>query len=280
MALFGKKKKRRNRKRHKEPFGARARRAVLRTLKVVLVLAALPALGYGGLRFYRVLVTTEYLAVRTINVTGAERVAPEDAIELAGITEGINILSFKASEAVEGLKANPWVKAAEIRRRLPDTVEIHLAERRPMALVSLDGLYVMDSSGVVFKKFAVEDRLDLPVVTGLTREGLEAGGAQKGLLELVSILSGREGFSMESVSEINVDQTFGLSIYTLNDGVRLAVGTDGFEAKLASFEKVVASRGGALRGVEAMDLNNSRSVVVRFGTGAFKEGGDAHGQKG
>ncbi len=278
MELF--KKKKRNRKRHKEPLSARAKRTAFRTLKVVAVSVALPALLYGGFRFYNLLVTTERLAVTAINVVGADKVRPEDAIELSGITEGQNILSFKAREAVEGLKANPWVREARIRRRLPGTVEIEIKERVPIALVDLGALYVMDASGEVFKKYSVEDRLDLPVVTGLTKEGLSGGGVGYGLLELIATLRQREGFGMDDVSEINVDEAFGLSIYTIDGGVRLAVGTDGFAGKLASFEKVVASRGGALAGVEAMDLNNSRSVVVRFTTKAFKEGGDANGQKG
>ncbi len=278
MALF--KKKKRNRKRQREPFGARSRRSVARAFKVLLVVAMLPALAYGGLRFYRVLVTTEYLAVKKISVAGAHRVSPDEAVELSGITEGENILSFKASEAVAGLKTNPWVTGASISRSLPGTVRIDITEREPVALVKLDGLYVMDTTGTVFKKYAVGDDLDLPVITGLTKEGLAKGAGQKGLLELISTLRDRKGFNMERVSEINVDDVFGLSIYTLRDGVRLEVGADGFAEKLASFDKVLAARGGALNGIVAMDLNSSRAVVVRFTPKAFKEGGVVNGQKG
>lgn len=278
------KKKKRNRRRQEEPLAPRFKRKALRALKVLVALAILPALGYGGFRLYRVLITTQYLAIKTIKVTGAEMVRAEDAIGLSGITEGQNLFSFKAGDAIEGLKTNPWVKEAEINRNLPGTVVIEITERRPLALVRLDGLYVMDSSGAVFKKYSVEDRLDLPVVTGLTKEALEgeggAGHDSEGLLELIAVLKSREGFNMAKVSEINVDETFGLSIYTLDEGVRLAVGNGGFREKLDSFEKVVAARGGLVRGIEAMDLNNAGSIVVRFTTKAFKEGGVSYGQKG
>lgn len=281
MELIRKKKKL-NRRKHNEPLASRVKRPALRLLKAAVVLAVLPVLAYGAMSFYRVLVTTEYLAVSSVIVTGAVMVAPEEAVELSGISEGQNILSFNAGEAVEGLKGNPWVKDAEVKRRLPGAVEIVITERVPAALVLLGGeFYVMDASGTVFMKYSVTDRLDLPVVTGLTKNALKEGGAEAaGLLALMAVLKPREGFiNLSNVSEINVDPVFGLSIYTLDEGVRLAVGSGGFAAKLASFDKVVTSRGGALGGIEAMDLNNSRSVVVRFTTKAFKEGG-ANGQKG
>jgi len=280
--VIGRKKKKRNRRKQSEPLASRVRRPALRAIKAVLVLSALCALGYGSVMFYRVLVTTEHLAISSVAVTGAGRLAPEEAVELSGITEGQNILSFNAGEAAEALKTNPWVLAAHVKRRLPGEIEIVITERQPVALVLLDkDLYVMDASGTVFKKYSVADRLDLPVVTGLTKEGLKEGGAgSAGLLGLMAVLRPREGFvSLSNVSEINVDPVFGFSIYTLDEGVRLAVGSGSFAAKLASFDKVVASRGGTLGGIEAMDLNNSRSVVVRFTTRAFKEGG-ANGQKG
>ena len=278
---FIRKKKKRNRRKQNEPLALRVRRPALRAIKAAVVLAVLPVLAYGALSFYRVLVTTEYLAVNTVVVTGADRVAPEEAVELSGIAEGQNILSFSAGEAAEALKTNPWVKTAEVKRRLPGAIEIIIDEREPVALVLLDkDFYVMDASGTVFKKYAVSDRLDLPVVTGLTKDGLKEGGAEAaGLLQLMAVLRPREGFNLSDISEINVDPVFGLSIYTLDEGVRLAVGSGSFADKLASFDKVVTSRGGALGGIEAMDLNNSRSVVVRFTTRAFKEGG-ANGQKG
>lgn len=277
-----KKKKKRNRRKQKEPLLAMVKGRALRFVKVAAILAALPALAYGAIMFYRVLVTTEHLAVTSVAVTGTVRVAPEEAVELSGITEGQNILSFSAGDVVEALKTNPWVKKATVKRRLPGSVEIAITERVPTALVHLDGaLYVMDASGTVFKKYAASDGLDLPVVTGLTKDALKEGGAEAaGLMELMAALKAREGFlNLSKVSEINVDPVFGLSIYTLDEGVRLAVGSGSFAGKLASFDKVVASRGGALGGIEEMDLNNSRAVVVKFTTKAFKEGG-ANGQKG
>ncbi len=273
---------RRRNRRHRDPLLKRAARAFLRYTKAAAALAAIAALAYGGWRGYREITTTERLAIETIEITGANRVSEDDVYDLAGIEEGDNIFSFRAGDVAERIKRNPWIKEAGISRSLPSTVAIEVAEREPLVLIKLDALYVMDTSGVVFKKYSVEDGLDLPVVTGLTMDGLKetSGELEAGLLELIRTLKGREGFSLAKVSEIHADRVFGLSVYTLDEGVRLDVGFKGFGPKLASFEKILSARGGSLSGIEAMDLTNHREVVVRFSANVVKEGGEAHGKKG
>lgn len=275
-------KSRRGNRRFRDPFTARAKRTLARTARVLVAFVALPSLTYGGWRAYNWAITTPHFALIAINVNGVERLSKEEIIELSGIKEGENIYSFKAKDALVSIRSNPWVEEAAIDRDFPDVVNIDIKERKPVALVSLGGLYVMDSGGVVFKRYAHEDALDLPVVTGLRKEGLEESfkGLDSEVLELVSTLSARKGFNIDSVSEIKVDLVFGLSIFTLDEGVRLDVGKDSFEEKIAAFEKIRRSRGGSLDGVEALDLTNARSVVVRFSAGAVKEGGEANGQKG
>lgn len=265
-----------------DPFRVRARRFIKKAARVAAFAGAVPVLVVAGLWGYAEITTAEALSVRAITVTGLSNVTASEIEELSGIRKGQNIFIFDCDAVEAALKANPWVEAAEVGRSLPDTVNIAIKERIPIALVKLDAMYVMDSSGVIFKRFASGDGLDLPVVTGLTAEALggdDPKGIQKGLIRLISILSGRSGFNISNVSEINVDPSFGLSVYTLEDGVRLEVGLDGFEEKLDSFEKVLRHRG-TLDGVEAMDLNDSKEVIVRFSTNVVKEGGEAHGKKG
>lgn len=275
------KSKRRNR-RHREPFLKRAGRSLARFVKVAVVLAAGSALAYGGWRGYKEITTTERLAIETIEIAGAFRVSEDDIHDLAGIEEGDNILSFRESVVAGKIRRNPWIKEVDISRGLPSTVTIEVTEREPLALVKLDAMYVMDTSGVVFKKYSPEDGLDLPVITGLSADGLRetTGELEEGLLDLMRTLKGREGFNLAKVSEIHADRVFGLSVYTLDDGVRLDVGLQGFSPKLESFEKILKTRGGSLNGIEAMDLNNYREVVVRFSANVVKEGGEAHGKKG
>ena len=266
----------------KEPFFRRARGFAWKSVRISLLVIAIPASIYGGRWAHKKLTTTPYLAIRNINVSGAYRVGKDEVVELSGLREGGNILSFKAGQVIDSIKSNPWVESVEVRRRFLNTVDIEIKERSPLALVRLDDMYLVDASGAVFKKFSHEDGVDLPVVTGLSADALGNGNSpqESALRELMRVLSYRSGFNMAKVSEIHLDPAFGFSVYTLEEGVRLDLGNGNFEEKLSSFDRIVKLRGGDLSNVAAMDLNNSREVVLSFTTNAAKEGGEGNGKKG
>ncbi|OGP14151.1 MAG: hypothetical protein A2052_05875 [Deltaproteobacteria bacterium GWA2_54_12] len=273
--------KKRNR-RHREPLSARASRSAKKWGKVLAFVLPIPAFVYGAWWAYGQVTTSPYLNITDITVAGAQRVASEEVLAASGIVQGQNIFSFSKDEVTSRLKANPWLESVEINRELPGTIEITVKERDAIALVKLDSLYVMDSNGVIFKKFTAEEGLDLPVVTGLSKESLAAGteNIETRLMELISVLTNRSGFNITNVSEIKIDADHGLSLFTLDEGVRLDVGMGSFEEKLASFEKILGTRDGVLKGIEAFDLNNHREVIVRFTTDVVKEGGEGDGKKG
>ncbi len=229
-------------------------------------------MAFSGWKLYDMFITTEYLEIKTINVIGARRVSLDEAVALSGIRKGSNLFSFKYSQAIKGLKTHPWVASVELRRSPPHTVSIELKEREPIALVKTDAMYVMDAAGKIFARYSRADQVDLPVVTGL-EHGKPGGAVDVSVLELIRILDGRTGFGLRNVSEINVDPEYGLTLYTLAEGVRLELGSGAFEEKLRAFEKVVRARGGSLRGVEAMDLKSGHEVVVSLSEGVMKGGG-------
>lgn len=273
------KKKVKGNRRRKEPFLVRARRVVVRTVKIAAVAVLVPTIVYASVLGYGWLKTTDMLSVEVIDVSGSKRVSAEDVVALAGITRGRNMLSFSSGAVEDNILRNAWISSAVVKRRPPHTIEIDVREREPLALVKMDGLFVMDVSGVIFKKYLSEDSLDLPVVTGLNMEGLNveveeaAVELEHELFTLMSVLKGRQGFNLGSVSEIHVDQVYGLTVYTLEGGVRLEVGTERFPEKIAAFEKILEARKGSLHGIEAMDLSNEHKVIVRFTSNVVKEGG-------
>lgn len=264
--------KKRNR-RLKEPFIRRAKAVFLRSLWNLFVFSILPVAVLGGHWLYTELVSAEFLEIRTVDVSGGERVKAEDLISASGIRPGQNILSFSAGNAEVSLRMNPWVRTARVTRRLPDTVKIDVVERVPIALVKLDGLFVMDSEGVIFKRLSNADAVDLPIVTGFSaevmRESQAGGGLESGLIDLLGALSRRSGFNSRQVSEIRIDPVYGFFIYTLSEGIRIGMGKGNFEEKLSAFEKIAHSRGGVLTGMEAVDLTKDNEAIVKLTGNAY-----------
>jgi len=268
------KKKGRNR-RKREPFGTRARRFFVRALWVTVITAALPAGVYTSWQLYGAITTTEYLAVERVTVDGAFRTGVDSVIELSGIESGENIFSFKLATVEQSIRTDPWIESAKVSRSIPSTVRIEVEERTPKAIVNAGSLFVMDSAGLLFKRYSVSDGLDLPVVTGLGAVGLDSGAPVEDpvLMGLLDRLDGRDGFNSGDVSEIHVDAEYGYTLYTVDEGVVLRLGTEDFESKLGRFERVVEARGGTLSGVEAIDLTRENDVVIKYIGNVVKEGG-------
>lgn len=266
MRAFGRQSiKWRGNRRLKEPLSKRSKRFFSGAVKTVLIVVVIGVSVYGAWWMRAAMLASPYLAITSIKVNGALRITVGEVLSASGIRTGESMLGFSASEAEERIKDNPWVNEAKVRRTSLDTVSIEIRERMPVALIRLDDLYVMDSSGTAFKKYLGSDALDLPVITGLTREELkaDASGLAAWVVELLRALSSRRGFNVADVSEIHVDKVFGLSVYTVDEGVRLDIGVGRFEEKLSAYEKILRTRG-SLSGIEAVDLNNTRGVIVKF----------------
>ncbi len=270
--VTGRRKKRNRRRR--EPFLRRAARRLGTLVRVLLAAGLVAGLGYGGWRVYETALTTPRLAVRRVLVRGALRAQPEDLINLSGLREGENIFSFSAAEAAERVAGNPWVVRAVVRRKLPDTVMIEVRERRPLAIVKMKDFYVMDESGEVFKKLAPVDHLDLPVVTGI---GMEGVGGRDGYMEplkrLFASLQRGGALNLDNVSEIHYDPVYGFSLYTLDRGLKVELGSSDFERGIRLFERLCTLKGGVLNGVQAVDVRKAGEAVVRYDHDVVPAGG-------
>lgn len=263
-----------------EPISVRFKRAVVRTLGAICGVVLASGLLVSSVWLYSALVTSPYLEIRTIEVEGTSRLTEDEAIRLSGVRLGRNILLLDSEAAEVALTTEHFVKTASVSRKLPGKVLIEVRERVPLVLVNLgpsmdshpQRLRVMDSGGEIFKDYVATDLLDLPVVNGL-KGTAPAPAFNAALFELISAIEGSGVLTLADTSEIHSDPVYGFTVYTLGDKVRVEIGKGGFAKKLRKLKKVVAARDGSLRGIETVDLNNDRGVVLGFGNRKLKEGG-------
>jgi cell division protein FtsQ len=112
---------------------------------------------------------------------------------------GQSILRIPLEERRKQLEALPWVAQATIRRALPNTLQVEITERMPIAFLREESaLSLVDVHGVILENPLSED-FHFPVVTGIGRERrmqMFAGFMQ-------GVQSARSG-AAESVSEVNL----------------------------------------------------------------------------
>ncbi|HEY4251850.1 MAG TPA: cell division protein FtsQ/DivIB [Roseomonas sp.] len=107
------------------------------------------------------------MSVQEVVLEGRQN-TPIDMIRAAlGVSRGDPLLGFSLEAARERLESIAWIQRAQIERRLPGSLIIHLEERQPFAIWQQDGRFVViDRDGRVVAR----DRLDqfgpLPLVVG------------------------------------------------------------------------------------------------------------------
>lgn len=243
--------------------------AVVKTLKAGIGLISLLIILWGAWHIYNSLLTTSYLAIKEIKVVGNGKLSRTDVLDLSSINVGDNLLAISTAEIKNNIKVNPWVAEVNVARHFPDTLAIEIRERKPVAFVNLDSLYFVDEAGIIFKKASMGDDVDLPVITGLTKEDIEEQGSSSEFavkaVSILHLLTKKKAFELEDLSEINVDRVYGLTLYTMREGTKIEFGSDGFEEKVDRLEKVIQSRNG-LGGLEFIGLNYGRGVVVKPGS--------------
>ncbi len=101
----------------------RRRRWLTAAAFVVVVASAATALFAAGT-----------FAVDRIHFSGLHRVSYDEAYEAADIHVGNFMATLDAGEAEGSLERLPWVAEAQVRRRWPATVDVHVVERTAAAI--------------------------------------------------------------------------------------------------------------------------------------------------
>ncbi len=228
-------------------------------LVVSTVLAVLFIYGYSAL------MSASYFQIREISVRGVKELTEKDILALTKIQPRVNILAVNTDALERRISANPWVKAVYVGRELPDRLVLDVRERTPVALVKQGGnFYLMDKNGFVFKKLAQDDEVDLAIVTGVNIETKEASVMLPEALKLLDKLGADQYASLGTISEVHIDEVFGLSILT-NKGLHLKLGRDNFESKIRQLDIVLADleKRGMKKGHLFVDLTDIAKVTVQ-----------------
>jgi len=204
----------------------RACRSVLPAILAVVVTASLCAGAYAG---YRWLTSSQRFAIATLEIRGNTHLREAQLRSLLGVAEGDNIFGFSLSRLEHKLERDPWIATANLRRRLPDHLIVEVTEEYPAALVDLDGLYLAEAGGRVFKRASLPlgEGLGLPVITGLAREDYlrdrEATAARIRAALAVARAYSADG-KRPALGEIHLDARRGTTLLTYENAIAVRVG--------------------------------------------------------
>jgi cell division protein FtsQ len=178
-------------------------------------------------------------ALRTVRSHGLKRATEHELMRLASVGPGSNLWSLDTRAVAQAMASHPWVRSVDVTRSLPDTLDLRIEERTAAALASLGELYVVDSEGEPFKRLSAGEPLDLPLLSGISRESAvrDAAGTAARFREALAVVEAYERIArVPPLSEIHL-QDAGFQLIT-SDGIRVVVGRAGIDEQLRRLGRV------------------------------------------
>jgi cell division protein FtsQ len=225
----------------------------------------------AGHRAFQFALSAEALTVTRITVSGNTRLSRGEVLSLLDGLTGRNMLFVSLDEWRQRVRMSPWVEDAALRRVLPGTVDVVIAERQPMGIGRIaGGLYLLDQHGGIIDEFGPSHaEFDLPLIDGLaTTKRSEAGnpvvdeGRAALAVRVLSSLHGRPELASR-VSQIDVSDVRDAVIILKNDTVLIRTGEDQFAERLQSYLDLAPALRERVPQMDYVDLRFGERVYVR-----------------
>jgi cell division protein FtsQ len=183
-----------------------------------------------------------------VHLAGNHYVEPASVLEIFAADRGHSVLRIPLEERRSQIEAIPWVAQATVRRALPNTLQVDITERTPIAFLREGStLSLVDIHGVILEK-PLRDNFHFPVVTGI-RTDMPIDDREARMHLFAGFMQGAESArpgAAERVSEVD-----------LSDDHDLRATLTGLQSDF-----VEGSNGAA--------LDASAPLVVHFGDGDFQ----------
>lgn len=210
------------------------------------------------------------LNVGEIRILGCFNATETELLTLAKIDFKDSLMNLNLEDLSRRLSQHPWVEQARVQRDWSrKALIIEVQERTPRALILFEDLYLVDQHGEVFKKADPRERMDAPVLTGLSHKDVSKKDPQSTrlilkALDLLGQIRERRIFSVKQVSEIHLSKQHGITVFTVDGAIPIRMGTESFSEKLDRLEKILPNLLPKAQSIEYVDLNYPTKAVVKM----------------
>jgi cell division protein FtsQ len=225
---------------------------------------------YATSRFVSLLTAAPALRIQKVAIHGNRQLSQRDVLGLLHGLRDSNIMVADLDGWRKRLLRSAWIKEASLRRELPGTIDVTIAERDPLGIGRInDKLYLVATDGVVIDAFSPKyAAFDLPLIDGLhtgpreadglmvdeTRASLAAEVLQN--LQRTSDLAGR-------VSQVDVSNDEDAVVLLADDPARVHLGREQFSERLRAYLELAPTLRARVPAIDYVDLRFDPRVFVR-----------------
>jgi len=225
---------------------------------------------YATSRFVALLTAAPALRIQKIAIHGNRQLSQRDVLGLLHGLRDSNVMLADLDGWRKRLLRSAWIKEASLRRELPGTIDVTIAERDPLGIGRInDKLYLVATDGVVIDAFSPKyAAFDLPLIDGLhtgprDSDGLMVDETRATLaaevlhnLQRSSDLAGR-------VSQVDVSNDEDAVVLLADDPARVHLGREQFSERLRAYLELAPTLRARVPAIDYVDLRFDPRVFVR-----------------
>lgn len=240
-------------------------------LKVAALVVFLAGVGMGGYWGYQRVMTSDYFAVKRLEIDGVRRASEREIQRLVSTVRGHNIFTVDLSMLRRSIQAHPWVRRAKVERELPESIRVTIVEHRARALLVLGHLYLVSNEGQIFKRAEAEELEGLPVITGVPRL-MYLNHPQQARERIQTALGALDRYYSKvrpTLSEVHVNDREEVTLILRRGGMALRMGRELTDERLSKMDAVWAALGPEVEYARVLFLDNEARadrVVARMGS--------------
>lgn len=245
----------------KQILAKKKRQAVFRLVKwTSLVLIIIGAIIFT--------IMSPIFNVKNIKVEGNSYLSEEQVISLSRIEIENNMFKYNKKEIIKNIKENAYIENVEVKRSIPDTIEIKITERKTSFMIQFANAYAyINNQGYILE--ISNKALEYPILTGFSTpvEELQEGRRLnkedlKKLSDVLEIMESATSNEIASlITEINIENSdnYVLELKSKNKVVNLG-DTSNLSTKMLwiqTFNKLEGSTKGEI--MLNMNLNDDKN---------------------
>lgn len=239
-----------------------------RPLKIIIIFIILFLFG-GSIIYY--LKSSPYFIVKNINVRGNKTILPEEVIGACKIIPlKTNLLFLNTSLYKSFCETHRWIQKAEIKKELPQSINITIIEEDPIFLLSLDGLFLVNAKGIIFKKVEPLEFFPLPIVSvSEEMEGLfiknESYFISK-IERLISMYNGWEWKENFKIDEIRLEPIEKFNLINYETGLTISINDGNYDLlfnKLKEVLEILNKKGSKAEYISLENIENRGWATIK-----------------
>lgn len=249
------------------PGADRVRGRVWTAFRLFTAMGILGGFGCGLATYVR---EGDFFRVRRIRVAGASQLDVSAIVRQSGITSSDNLLFLDNQAAARRVEENPYVNTCRVTRVLPDTVEIVIEERAPIAtLLVHNRTFSISADGVVIEEIPIAVPHPGPLITDVPGLDVIEPGQKIDTPALPAAFAALSAFAQTdfsktvTVSEVSARHENDIRMFCDELPFEIRWGRGDFTAQARRLDVLWKYKGKTLDFSEYCDLRFGRDVACR-----------------